>query len=123
MYFFAHHFCCALGLLILVSNLSQPRGSPAQEKSQEPRRKTAVAIHGARFFINGQPTYKDRTWKGQKIEGLLLNSRMVQAIFDDLNPDTVHLWKYPDTKSGIPSEIRANSLLLCPRGASAGLWA
>lgn len=48
--------------------------------------------------INGQPTYQGRIWNGKKIEGLLLDSRMVQAIFDDLNPDTANLWKYPDIK-------------------------
>jgi hypothetical protein len=31
-----------------------------------------------------------------RIEGLLLNSRMVQGIFDDLNPETRSLWDYPD---------------------------
>jgi hypothetical protein len=31
-----------------------------------------------------------------KVEGLLMNSRMVQGVFDDLNPATRHLWKYPD---------------------------
>ena len=62
-----------------------------------PARKTTVSSRGAMFLINGRPTYEGRTWKGKKIEGLLLNSRMVQATFDDLNPETVGLWKYPDT--------------------------
>jgi hypothetical protein len=60
-------------------------------------RKTEVGIRGDMFTINGEPTYKGRTWKGKKIEGLLMNSRMVQATFDDLNPETVGKWKYPDT--------------------------
>lgn len=60
-------------------------------------RKTTVSIVGPAFHINGQPTYAGRTWQGHKIEGLLLNSRMVQGIFDDLNPETVKLWAYPDT--------------------------
>ena len=30
--------------------------------------------------------------------GLLLNSRMVQGIFDDINPETFDKWKYPDTE-------------------------
>ena len=48
------------------------------------------SLHRRRaFHINGQPTYAGRTWQGHKIEGLLLNSRMVQGIFDDLNPETV----------------------------------
>jgi hypothetical protein len=60
--------------------------------------KTIVSIKGDQFFINGKPTYKGRTWKGNKIEGLLMNSRMVQGIFDDLNPETVSEFAYADTK-------------------------
>src|SRR5262245_60088329 len=60
--------------------------------------RTEVAIRGDSFLINGDLTYKGRLWRGKKIEGLLLNSRMVQAIFDDLNPQTVANWAYPDTK-------------------------
>ncbi len=59
--------------------------------------KTTVALVGDAFHINGKPTYAGRTWQGKKIEGLLLNSRMVQGIFDDRNPDTVGRWAYPDT--------------------------
>jgi hypothetical protein len=65
---------------------------------QAPRRKTTVAIAGDRFLINGRPTYAGRTWRGMRIEGLLMNSRMVQGIFDDLNPETRGRWAYPDTK-------------------------
>ena len=59
---------------------------------------TIVKIKNDQFFINGKPTYENRYWRGMKIEGLLLNSRMVQGIFDDLNPETVSNWIYPDTK-------------------------
>lgn len=59
---------------------------------------TIVSIKGEKFLINGQPTYKGRNWQGYPIEGLLMNSRMVQGVFDDLNPETVGLWKYPDTQ-------------------------
>ena len=51
-------------------------------------RQTVVTIKNDQFYINGKPTYEKRYWKGYKIEGLLLNSRMVQGIFDDLNPET-----------------------------------
>jgi hypothetical protein len=61
------------------------------------RAETVVSIVGEDFHINGKPTYEGRTWKGHRIEGLLMNSRMVQGIFDDLNPETVGLWAYPDT--------------------------
>jgi hypothetical protein len=58
---------------------------------------TRVEIRSERFLINGKPTYPDKTWNGISIEGLLFNSRMVQGIFDDLNPATRNLWRYPDT--------------------------
>ena len=63
-----------------------------------PKRRTAVSIQADLFRINGRPTYAGRKWKGHKIEGLLLNSRMVQGIFDDLNPETAVRWAYPDTE-------------------------
>src|SRR5437868_6029845 len=81
-------------ILICVFAALAP-GAPAANISS---RKTAVGIDGQKFTINGWPTYKGRTWHGKQIEGLLLNSRMVQAIFDDLNPETVGRWAYPDTK-------------------------
>jgi hypothetical protein len=59
--------------------------------------KTQVSIKGEKFLINGEPTFKGREWKGITVEGLLPNSRMVQGVFDDLNPETVAKWKYPDT--------------------------
>jgi hypothetical protein len=60
-------------------------------------RKTTVSIRGDRFFINGKPTYTGHVWQGHRIEGLLLNARLVQGIFDDLNPETRSRWAYPDT--------------------------
>jgi hypothetical protein len=59
--------------------------------------KTVVSIKGDQFYINGKPTYEGRTWNGHKIEGLLMNSRVVQATFDDLNSETVTRWAYKDT--------------------------
>ena len=58
--------------------------------------KTAVSIVDDAFYINGEITYPGRFYQGNNIEGLLFNSRMVQGIFDDRNPDTVHRWTYPD---------------------------
>jgi len=60
-------------------------------------RRTTVSIVGDEFHINGQPTYAGRKWNGHRIQGLLLNSRMVQGIFDDSNTNTVSKWAYPDT--------------------------
>ena len=59
--------------------------------------KTQVSIREEGFLIDGTPTYEGREYRGWKIEGLLLNSRMVQATFDDLNAETRDQWVYPDT--------------------------
>ena len=56
-----------------------------------------MSIVGEDFHLNGRPTYAGRSWKGHRIEGLLLNSRMVQATYDDLNPETARRWAYADT--------------------------
>ena len=60
-------------------------------------RHTAVSIADDAFYINGKITYPGRFYNGHKVEGLLLNSRMVQGVFDDRNPETVGMWAYPDT--------------------------
>jgi len=83
---------------------------------QEPgSRHTSVEIRNDQFYVNGKPTYEKRYWKGYKIEGLLLNSRMVQGIFDDLNLETVNKWAYPDTRKWDPgrntSEFVSNMVL------------
>lgn len=73
---------------------------PAQTVSATESRimdhQTTVSIRGEDFLINGRPTYEGRTFRGLRVEGLLMNSRMVQGIFDDLNPETRGLWAYPD---------------------------
>jgi hypothetical protein len=65
-------------------------------------RQTVVTIVGDEFHINGAPTYQGRTWRtssGQehRVQGLLMNARLVQGTFDDLNPSTRGQWAYPDT--------------------------
>lgn len=54
--------------------------------------RTTVSIVGETVHINGQPTNP-----GSRAEGLLLNARMVQAIFDDANASTRKWWAYTDT--------------------------
>ena len=82
-----------LVLIGLIANGLVAQDSPPRKG------RTEVSIRGDQFFINGKPTYAGRTWQGKKIEGLLFNSRMVQATFDDLNPKTRDRWAYPDTKT------------------------
>jgi hypothetical protein len=56
-----------------------------------------ILIAGTRFLLNGRPTYQGVEHRGKPVEGLLFNSRMVQAIFDDEHPETAVHWRYPDT--------------------------
>jgi hypothetical protein len=85
------HLPYLIGLVLTLWTLVVPSGSQAMQ------RHTTVEIRGDRFFINGRPTYEGRSYQGWKIEGLLMNSRMVQGIYDDRNPETVSRWAYPDT--------------------------
>ena len=62
------------------------------------KRRTTVSIKGEDFYINNSITLKGKSYDGMRLEGLLPNSRMVQGIFDDYNPETKDLWIYPDTK-------------------------
>src|SRR2546427_1404700 len=84
-------------LLLLAFGASSIAAAELDSSGADAGRKTTLSIVGDKFHINGRPTYKGREWKGHKIQGLLLNSRMVQGIFDDRNPDTVNRWAYPDT--------------------------
>ncbi|MCX7006911.1 MAG: hypothetical protein NTY53_06630 [Kiritimatiellaeota bacterium] len=81
--------------IFLTALLLTPLGSP--RAAEVPPRKTVVSIVGEDFHINGHPTFAGRSWQGQRIEGLLPNARMVQAVFDDLNPETAKRWVYADT--------------------------
>ncbi len=96
----------------------------AQSRAAEPREaKTEVSIRGDAFFINGEPTYKGRTWKDERVEGLLMNARLVQGIFDDRNADTVHRWAYPDTGKWDPERNTREFLTAMPDWRRHGLLA
>jgi hypothetical protein len=81
-------------VFLLVFRVS---GVAAQDRASGTSRRTTVTIVGDAFHINGEPTYRGRVWQGRRIEGLLLNARLVQGIFDDRNPKTAGQWAYPDT--------------------------
>ncbi|MCC6512078.1 MAG: hypothetical protein IT423_23475 [Pirellulaceae bacterium] len=92
-------------------------------QAESPKRHTAVSIVADRFAINGQPTYKGRQWNGQTVEGLLMNSRVVQATFDDRNPDTAARWAYPDTKKWDADRNTAEFIEMLPEWRKHGLLA
>ncbi|ACV11113.1 conserved hypothetical protein [Halorhabdus utahensis DSM 12940] len=87
------------------------------------QRHTHVGIDGDVFTINGQRTYAGRTHEGQSIEGLLFNARLVHAIFDDENPETVDNWAYPDTGEWDPERNVSEFLGAMPTWRKHGLRA
>jgi hypothetical protein len=84
---------------------------------------TTVSIDGERFLIDGEPTYRGRSYRGWPVEGLLLNSRMVQATFDDANPATRSFWAYPDTGLWDPGRNVEEFLAALPTYRRHGLLA
>jgi hypothetical protein len=97
--------------------------APVRAAGDGPLPRTEVAIRGDDFLINGRPTYAGRTWRGRSVEGLLLNSRMVQGIFDDLNPETRAMWAYPDTGRWDPERNTREFLAAMPGWRRHGLLA
>jgi hypothetical protein len=89
----------------------------------DPVRRTEVSIRGDQFFLNGKPTYAGRVYQGMKIEGLLMNVRAVQAIFDDLNPETRNKWAYPDTGKWDPERNTREFIAALPEWRRHGLLA
>ena len=86
-------------------------------------RKTSVSIVGEDIYINGLPTYAGRSYREWRIEGLLLNARMVQATFDDLNPATRSLWNEPDGRPFDPERNTDGFIAQLPEWHAMGLLA
>jgi hypothetical protein len=94
-----------------------------EANAQVAPKKTIVSIDGDRFRINGELTYRGRVWNGKSIEGLLMNSRMVQATFDDRNAETRSRWAYPDTKAWDADRNTKEFLAEMPTWKNSGLLA
>jgi hypothetical protein len=84
---------------------------------------TTIAIDGEDWLIDGAPSYAGRTFRGWRIEGLLLNSRMANGLFDDANPLTNHLWAYPDTGAWDPERNTRELACALPAYRARGLLA
>lgn len=82
-----------------------------------------VDIRGEDFRFDGRPTYEGVSFRGRGIEGLLFNSRMVQATFDDENPTTRELWAYPDTGAWDPERNTNEFVAAMPSWRAHGLLA
>ena len=83
----------ALGILLLAScMITLNPGVQATQAASSGTGQTRVAIQGTRFLVNGELTSP-----GKPAQGMLLNTRMAQGIFDDENSATAAQWRYPDT--------------------------
>ncbi|MGE0528742.1 MAG: hypothetical protein AB7P49_16870 [Bdellovibrionales bacterium] len=71
------HFGFVLPLVLAIVAIYHP---PLLAKSD---RQTTVSIHQGKWHLNGKVTYP-----GAKAEGLLMNVRMVNAVFEDANDKT-----------------------------------
>src|SRR5688572_30069452 len=72
---------------MLVTSCAEPGGPAGSDglEAPEPRpagfvARTVVTVDGPRFRINGAVTYR-----GQAAEGMLMNVRMANAVFEDTN--------------------------------------
>jgi hypothetical protein len=84
---------------------------------------TSVRVETTQFLVNNRPTYEGITYRGKLIEGLLFNSRMVQAIFDDANLATAVHWRYPDTGMWDPDRNTDEFCAVLPEFRRHGLLA
>ena len=83
--------------------------------------KTEISLEGDKFLVNGTPTNEATTFRGVSMEGLMMNSRMANAVFDDDNEFTRHLWAYPDNEKW-DADRNTNELIeMLPTYKSKGL--
>lgn len=117
-------FLLAAGLALLSwARCSAPTEKAETEAPPTPEAQTVVSIQDSMFLINGEPTYAGRTWNGHTIEGLLFNSRMVQGIFDDKNPETRPQFHYPDTDEWDPDRNTREFVAAMPSWRDHGVLA
>jgi hypothetical protein len=113
-------------VIYLLSLLSLTSCGSSFASNQQ--RRTEVTIVDEQFHINGVPTYEGRMWTtsygGQySVEGLLMNARLVQGVFDDLNPQTSGQWIYPDTKKWDPDRNTREFVRAMPAWKEHGMLA
>src|SRR5438128_9665027 len=102
----------SVAILAVLTAITSPGSSAAAAFQAQ----TAVSVKGTLFTINGRATYP-----GTAARGLLLNTRMVQAVFDDANPDTTWQWEYPDTHVWDPQRNTDEFVAMLPRYAAKGV--
>ena len=82
---------------------------------------TQVTVKDRDFLIDGEVVNVGRTVGGLPVAGLVLNSRMINGIFDDANPATRDLWAYPDTGEWDPDRNTDEFVAAMAEWRAAGL--
>ncbi len=82
---------------------------------------TTLEIAGDDFVIDGTIANAGRSLGGIPLDGLLLNSRMINGVFDDLNPHTRRQWAYPDTGVWDPDRNTDEFVAAMPQWRADGL--
>ena len=84
---------------------------------------TTVGIDRERFLINDAATLQGGVFEGRDLVGLLPNARMIQGIFDDLNPVTRPRWNYPDGRLWDAEKNTTDFIRMLPTWKRCGLLA
>jgi len=81
----------------------------------------SVEIEGEDWIVDGEVTHPGRSFRDHRIEGLLLNSRMANGVFDDCNALTRDLWRYPDSAAWDPERNTDELIAMLPAYRAHGL--
>lgn len=81
----------------------------------------SISIENGDWLVDGRVTHAGREFRGHRIEGLLLNARMANAIFDDENVLTRDLWRYPDSGAWDAERNTDELISMLPTYRAAGL--
>jgi hypothetical protein len=73
-----------------------------------------ISIQGDKFLFDGQLTYSDFPGAKEEALGRLMNSRMVQATFEDENPETADFFRYPDGSPFDPNRQTSEFIAALP---------
>lgn len=73
-----------------------------------------ISIEEDKFLFDGRLTYSELPEANPAAHGRLMNSRMVQATFEDLNPETQHLFSYPDGSPYAPERQTREFIAMLP---------
>ncbi len=82
-----------------------------------------ITIQSDKFYMDGKLTYSDFPGARPEALGRIMNSRMVQATFEDTNPETVKNFNYPDGSPLDPNRQTNEFIAMLPEYRKYGVIA